>query len=125
MAVGLKLRDGRAADAGGAADDRDVLGHGLKIAGRTNRSNDPRLFQARKRPEANLRPDADDPEVAYFFFSTGLAAGLRGAFLSWLALSSSSENFVATPAAGTSAFAVQTIALRTSVRWLSMDQPAW
>ena len=122
MPVGLELRDGRAADAGGAADDRDMLGHVRKVAGRRRRSNDPRLFRARKRPEANLRPDADDLTAAYFFFG---AAGLRGAFLSRFALSSSSENFVTTPAAGTSAFAVQTIALRTRVRWLSFDQPAW
>ena len=121
MPVGLQLRDGRAPDAGSSADDRDVLGHGRKVGGRPPRSNDPLLFRARKRPEANLRPDADDPEVAYFFLGAG---ALRGVFLSRFALSSSSENLVATPAAGTSAFAVQTIALRTRVRWLSLDQPA-
>ena len=119
VSVGLELRDGRAADAGGAADDRDMLGHPGKVAERSPRSNGTPLFRARKRPEANLRADPGDLAVAYFFLGA-----LRGVFLSRFALSSSSVNFVATPAAGTSAFAVQTIALRTSVRWLSLAQPA-
>jgi hypothetical protein len=46
MPVGLELGDGGAADAGGAADDRDVLGHVRKVAGRRHRSNDPLLFRA-------------------------------------------------------------------------------
>ena len=120
MPVGLELRHRRAADAGSAADDRDMLGHADKVAGRLLRSNTSRLFRARIRPEANLRPDADDPEVAYFF-----TEGFGATFGSRLALSSSSENLVMTPLAGTSAFAVQTIAFNTKVRWLSIDQPEW
>ena len=77
MAVGLELRDGRAADAGSATDDRVVLGHAPKVAVRRHRSNGPPLFRARKRPEANLRPDTDDLTVAYFFLSAGLAGALR------------------------------------------------